>query len=77
MTKFPNFGLQANIMKSAHICRFEENLRPKWFAWLMSGQLHLAITRLTVLTFMTIHLLLFRFAEIFSFRDDPSLRPAA
>ena len=25
-TMFPNFGLQANIVKSAHICRFEENL---------------------------------------------------
>ena len=44
MTKFPNFGLQANIVKSAHICRFEENLRSKWSAWLMSGQLNLAIT---------------------------------
>ena len=43
-TKFPNSGLQANIVKSAHICRFGGNLRSKSSAWLMSGQLNLAIT---------------------------------
>ena len=32
MTKSPNSGLQANIMKSAHICRFGGNLRSKWSA---------------------------------------------
>ena len=26
VTKFPNFGLQANIVKSANICRLESNL---------------------------------------------------
>ena len=44
MTKFPNSGLQTNIVNSAHICRFGGNLRLKWSAWLMSGQLNLAIT---------------------------------
>lgn len=64
VTKFPNFSLQANIVKSAHICRFESNLGSEVVRVLMSGQLNLAITGLTVLTFMTIHLFQFRVADI-------------